>query len=660
MPSFLPILLSLVHLVVAAPTSSESETLPSSKPHLYSGSPKTKLGSDWQSYYEVTKPLPNITLSSDFAGRSYAGNIPVDRANHDDNTLFFWATEKSEGSLTDEDSTEPWGIWLNGGPGSSSMIGFLFENGPIRVEKDYTVSENPHSWHRIADYFWIDQPVGVGFSTADAAGYVADEDQVGEDFIGFLTNLVKVFPSLAKRPLVLSGESYAGMYIPYIMKAYFNTPNPPVTVSKIAIGDGSFGTWQGFNLMPAISVLETFPQIIGYDTDVLDHFKSQAHICGYDLNLTYPSDLNTPLPDLDLVEPRDRTLMQLLQTRTQQSMALQKRSTSIEEDAEMREEKRLVWKRNRLERRAPNVPADLDPWYGCFLFDELLDYALNYTYPWNETLDMGPFGGFDYYNVPDATDAAHVMDGGVFLNDPKTRAALHAPKNKDWEQNFAYVFGDQWDDPSVPPIAFLSDLATNMTAEDVGVVLYSGNNDALIPHRGTEVTIQNTTFGGIRGFTRRPSTPWTDDQGNFAGIVHQERGWTYALFDDAGHLVPQQKPEAAFTFFQQFVFGNNETGLVVDATLPAVGGESADFLSGIIPGKAEILVGEDGTVTSTYAAPAATREAWSAYMAQQAADSLVASQSSETDSSSGASTTMFSPVASLAMTALVASLTLFA
>lgn len=29
----------------------------------------------------------------------------------------------------------------------------------------------------------------------------------------FLTNLVKVFPSLQKRPLYLTGESYAGMYI---------------------------------------------------------------------------------------------------------------------------------------------------------------------------------------------------------------------------------------------------------------------------------------------------------------------------------------------------------------------------------------------------------------------------------------------------------------
>ena len=44
------------------------------------------------------------------------------------------------------------------------------------------------------------------------------------------------------------------------------------------------------------------------------------------------------------------------------------------------------------------------------------------------------------------------------------------------------------------------------------------------------VVIQNTTFGGIQGFTKRPNTRFTDDKGNFAGIIHQERNITYALF----------------------------------------------------------------------------------------------------------------------------------
>lgn len=68
--------------------------------------------------FEVTDPLPrleHIALS-----RSFAGNIPVNRPDHPDDTLFFWAFERqgSNGTLTasaDENSTEPWIIWIQGG-----------------------------------------------------------------------------------------------------------------------------------------------------------------------------------------------------------------------------------------------------------------------------------------------------------------------------------------------------------------------------------------------------------------------------------------------------------------------------------------------------------------------------------------------------------------
>lgn len=59
--------------------------------------------------YEVTTPLPNITFD---IGRSYAGNIPIARG--EDLSLFYWAVESQNGSLTSENVTEPWHIWLNG------------------------------------------------------------------------------------------------------------------------------------------------------------------------------------------------------------------------------------------------------------------------------------------------------------------------------------------------------------------------------------------------------------------------------------------------------------------------------------------------------------------------------------------------------------------
>jgi carboxypeptidase D len=55
---------------------------------------------------------------------------------------------------------------------------------------------------------------------------------------------------------------------------------------------------------------------------------------------------------------------------------------------------------------------------------------------------------------------------------------------------------------------------------------------------------QNTTFGGIMGFERRPQTEWFTDDGSFAGIVHQERNWTYVLVRGAGHQLPLWDPVA--------------------------------------------------------------------------------------------------------------------
>ena len=65
--------------------------------------------------FHVENSLPNVTFP---LTRSFAGNIPVKRQGHPNNTLFFWAFEKDQGSLTREakdDDNEPWMIWLNGG-----------------------------------------------------------------------------------------------------------------------------------------------------------------------------------------------------------------------------------------------------------------------------------------------------------------------------------------------------------------------------------------------------------------------------------------------------------------------------------------------------------------------------------------------------------------
>ncbi|KAK7691074.1 hypothetical protein QCA50_006177 [Cerrena zonata] len=606
----------LLGLALCASVLGQQSSIPNTWPHAWPGQPKGDFSPKWQKYFEVTHPLPNITHH---IPRNFAGNIPVNRPGHPNDTLFFWGFESKPGSLTrpaHERNEDPWIIWLQGGPGSSGMIAFMTENGPIHVQSNYSLVENPFSWNTLADAIWIDQPVGTGYSTSDTTGYVANEDQTGEDFVGFLSNLVKVFPSLATRPLYLTGESYAGTYIPYITKHIFSTPKPPVKLRKIAIGDGSLGSLATVEELPALNVIETYPQLINYDPDVFQYFKEQEHLCGFDLNLTYPQT-GGHFPTLNLVRPTQQSAFtayleepRFERKSFRQRVAEQYYSNMADDTSESRNEKRDAWKRD-LSGRANGT---IDPFYGCFLFDEMVDYASNFSFPWTN-------GHFDVYDIPDGTNPEPPLDASVFFNDNRTRAALHAPTSKDWIRNFNYPFGsvrnrsigNQYGDPSVEPIAFLSELATNASINNVSIVFYSGNDDALVQHRGTEVIIQNMTFGGIQGFTKKPSTPWFDDDQNFAGIVHQERGLTYVLFEGAGHLVPEWKPAAALVFLREFVLGSNKTGLVVNSTT-VIGGENKTLANDVLPGGTLFYYGS-ATTAGTSTVPAATVASWESFIA---------------------------------------------
>ncbi|KAI0629365.1 alpha/beta-hydrolase [Trametes polyzona] len=598
--------------------------VPSSWPHDYPGKPSGDFSPAWQDYFEVKGSLPNVTWS---LPRNFAGNIPVNRAGHPNDTLFFWAFEKENGSLTagaNQRANEPWGIWLNGGPGSSSLIGLTSENGPVHINADFSAQKNNFSWNTLADYIWVDQPVGVGFSTSDSAGYVHDEDEMGRDFMGFLSNLVKVFPSLKTRPMHLTGESYAGTYIPYIMKAYFGLQNPPVRITKFAIGDGTVGSGEVFEIVPTVTTIETYPQLIGYDPAVFEYFREQEHLCGYDLNLTYPQ--NGHFPTLRPAgDPAPQGPSRFDRARFNPRNRLQRRMQVREVIRNAKRAAELA-KRNGVAPFVPPTKRDLsqrangtiDPWYRCDLFDELIDYAVNFSAPWNVAHDNR--NGFDVYQIQDALDPEANMDASFFFNDPKTRAALHAPTSKNWRGSIFYPFlGDRLslgNDPSVEPMAFLSELASNASAHNISVVLYSGNDDSLVAHRGTEVVIQNTTFGGIQGYTRRPSTPWFDDNGERGGIVHQERNWTYVLIENAGHLVPYTNPLRGFILLREFILGNNQTGLVTNSsgTVSVLGGESSALAVDALPGQLGIYVGS-GTTQSTYTYPSATIAAWSSYIA---------------------------------------------
>lgn len=166
---------------------------------------------------------------------SYSGFFTVDKRYN--SNLFFWYFPAKNNS-----ANAPVLLWLQGGPGASSMFGLFEENGPFFISKNLKAVPRQYSWHVNHNLIYIDNPVGTGFSFTDSEdGYARNQTQVGENLYEALIQFFQLFPELQKNPFYASGESYAGKYVPALGHTiHKNNPNAKIKINLqgMAIGNG--------------------------------------------------------------------------------------------------------------------------------------------------------------------------------------------------------------------------------------------------------------------------------------------------------------------------------------------------------------------------------------------------------------------------------------
>jgi serine carboxypeptidase-like clade 1 len=222
-------MIALLSLALGAPAADEITSLPGWSP----------------------KPLPS---------RMWSGFINVSAAAGRPMQVHYWLLNSEK-----DPSTDPTILWTNGGPGASSMFGLLVELGPLVLNDDSlatddyrktgvpTLYKNPYSWTQLGSVVMFDWPPPVGFSYCDepkGGGKSCgdwDDERMATIQYAALKGFYEKFPERQKLDLFLTGESYAGIYVPKLAQQILQHKDKEVypQLKGFAVGDGCLGTETG-------------------------------------------------------------------------------------------------------------------------------------------------------------------------------------------------------------------------------------------------------------------------------------------------------------------------------------------------------------------------------------------------------------------------------
>uniref|UniRef100_A0ACD6AGV5 Uncharacterized protein n=1 Tax=Avena sativa TaxID=4498 RepID=A0ACD6AGV5_AVESA len=437
--------------------------------------------------------------------RHFSGYVTVNETHG--RAHFYWFFE-----ATHDVSKKPLVLWLNGGPGCSSLgYGALEELGPLLIQKGTPeLRLNPNAWNKDANLLFLEQPAGVGFSytntTADLERF--GDDLAAHDAYTFLVNWFERFPQFKGHDFYIAGESYAGHYVPNLA-AKIVEQNKKVHKSRHI-------NFKGFMIgNAAIDEASDDRGMVDYAWDhavISDELYANITAnCRFDAGQSSDFSSSAPNPDADACNNAMNSFYDAFNHIDIYSLYTPyctdtTTSSSSGGVATARQARPL-------HRRSPDGDSSrpLRPRYNAY--DPCLD---NYV--------------SDYLNRRDVQDALHANVTGSI---PYGWSACSDPLFQNWQDSPA---------STLPVIK-------KMVDEGLRVWVYSGDTDARVPVTSTRHGLRKLGLA-----TKKQWREWfTSDQ--VGGYTVDYHGLTFVTIRGAGHMVPTVTPVQASQLFAHFLAG---------------------------------------------------------------------------------------------------------
>lgn len=424
---------------------------------------------------------------------SWAGNIPVSGNPGEDRQLYFWMFPAT-GDIGHDDVV----IWLNGGPGCSSLSATLEENGPVMLDPiTYEAKANPDTWTQYANIIWIDQPAGVGFSLGTPKNQTMEE--VAQEFNGFLLQLYAKFAKLQGKRLWITGESFAGKYIPHMANWIYNNEEENTKAGILL---------QGVNVDDPLFA----PNVVTKELPSVDY------------GLAYQKELNLTSDEVH----------------------------ELEQIGEQNGIRHFVRDHLTYPPKGPiSIPPNLNTTFSPYDHLKQMIMSHNPCFSPYYTVNKSPCGTLDALGANMTTQATFPLG---YFHHPPVVAAINAQPNISWVQcsqhpNFKIMKTANTNYP-VP------DVFGKVIEKSKKTIVQHGTHDYVVLFNGSALAIQNMTWHGKQGFQHPPSKTLSVD-GEKKGYYQTERNLTFVVIKGAGHMVPAYAPKAASQLLR-FLLGQIE------------------------------------------------------------------------------------------------------